>query len=282
MAGAVAVEGHVCWPYRLLTGVFKVMLEKYQRRLHVETRTPVSTVIYSAEGQSEYPYMVSTGRGIVRAKHVFHCTNAFASHLLPQVRGKVYPHRLVMSTMQRGPRFPNEGDKLSWLFYRNRALDSRTDSYDMGMSWMQQNAVTGKLYFGGGSQKLDEVVSSDDSKVPEEPENDLAAAVTDHFLDRWTTKVAEKDVSWSGIIGRTPDAMPLVGKIRSSGDSGEWIAAGFNGYGMSLSLSSGEAIARMALEEGIPDWLPRSFLVSDARMNNMARMGPEAAARALL
>ena len=184
--------------------------------------------------------------------------------------------------MQRGPKFPNEGDKVSWLFYRNRALDTRTGTYDMGMSWMQQNAVTGKLYFGGGSQKLEDVVSSDDSKVPEEPENDLAVALPDHFRDRWTTKAAEVDVSWSGIIGKTPDAMPLVGEIRSSGDCGEWIAAGFNGYGMSLSLSSGEAIARMALQEGVPEWLPRSFLVSDARMNSMVRMGPEAAVRALL
>lgn len=285
VAGAVSVEGHVFWPYRLLTSVFKVLRETYQSRLSIETRTPVTSVIHSPETETEYPYIISTARGIIRAKHVFHCTNAFASHLVPQVRGKIYPHRLVMSTMRPGPKVPNEGDKLCWIFYRNRSLNASTGSYDIGMSWMQQNAATGKLYFGGGSQNVNHMITSDDTKVPTEPENNLGASLPPHFRDRWDgVNVAETEHAWSGIIGRTPDAMPLVGAIRCSAEagSGEWIAAGFNGYGMSLCLSSGEAIARMALQEGVPDWLPKPFLITPARMDDMARMGPEAAVRALL
>lgn len=190
-----------------------------------------------------------------------------------------------MSTLRRGPQVPNEGNKLCWIFYRPRSHEVSNGSYDMGMSWMQQNAATGTLYYGGGSQKMDDMITSDDSKVATEPENNLAAALPSHFQKRWDgVKAAEKEHTWSGIIGRTPDGMPLVGAVGSpsDGQSGEWIAAGFNGYGMSLSLLSGEAIARMALGEGVPEWLPKTFLSSSERMSNVARMGPDAAVRALL
>jgi hypothetical protein len=70
------------------------------------------------------------------------------------------------------------------------------------------------------------------------------------------------DKVWSGIIGNTPDYLPLVCKLpasitgRGNVDGGEWIAAGYNGYGMVQCWSCCEAIARMALGEATPDWLP--------------------------
>lgn len=85
---------------------------------------------------------------------------------------------------------------------------------------------------------------------------------------------------WSGIIGATPDGFPFVGNVPLSiseraGD-GEWIAAGFNGYGMSQCWSCGEANARMALGEPLPEWFPTVCLMSEERLGDERRMSTEA------
>lgn len=59
--------------------------------------------------------------------------------------------------------------------------------------------------------------------------------------------------------------------------SGEWVAAGFNGYSMSQCWSCGEAIALMALGQSKPHWLPDPYLSSEWRLGNGAVMDPEAA-----
>ena len=73
-------------------------------------------------------------------------------------------------------------------------------------------------------------------------------------------------------MGFTSDENPLVGRlppsIMSREGNGEWIAAGFNGMGLSLCVASGEALAYLMLGRNVSDWLPEAFNVSEARLHN--------------
>lgn len=60
---------------------------------------------------------------------------------------------------------------------------------------------------------------------------------------------------WAGIMGFTPDMVPMVGQI--PGAEGLWIAAGFSGHGVSMAFSAGGRAALSAL--GQPAVIPHVF-----------------------
>jgi glycine/D-amino acid oxidase-like deaminating enzyme len=159
--------------------------------------------------------------------------------------------------------------------------------------YTQQNARTGDLSFGGNKAHIEEIINSDDRELSPISKNNVSTLLPKLFHKRWSERVTGAVQSpcvhsvWSGIIGSTPDHLPLVGKLPSSvtgrGAEGcEWIAAGYNGYGMVQCWSSGEAIARMALGEPTPQWLPDVYLVTEERLKDEIRMGTEAALGPLL
>lgn len=95
--------------------------------------------------------------------------------------------------------------------------------------------------------------------------------------------------AWTGVMGFTPHGFPVVGKIprglRSievvEGASGyEWIAAGFNGYGMVHCWQSGKAVAEMVLCQRQPlmndDFPADLFECSSKRLEEMSFEGLEA------
>lgn len=128
-----------------------------------------------------------------------------------------------------------------------------------------------------------------------------------------TAKPGVKTV-WSGIMGFTGDHLPLVGRLphhvtgrgpsasqsqadatsaettngtpngldvqneRGSG-KGEFIAAGFNGYGMANCWSAGEAVAKIALghDEEADEFLPRSYRCTEERLGRLREMGARGA-----
>lgn len=75
-------------------------------------------------------------------------------------------------------------------------------------------------------------------------------------------------------MGFTPDHVPWIGQIPNDitgrSGNGEWIAAGFNGYGMPLCWGCGEAVAKMMLgqEAEVSEWLPDSFLMTPKRLSS--------------
>lgn len=288
--GALSAHGAVFWPYRLITGVFERLLQQNKDRLGIETNTPVTSVAFSPDTDAEYPYILATPRGEIRTRHVFHCTNAYASHLIPSLRCRVFPTRHTMSCQQQGPQFPNMGDKRSWMFYGARGYDAETGVLETGVRYMQQNARTGDLFFGGDGDTLEALLSCDDSLINTVSTKYLSSQLPHTFLRGWQgsaageTEAPEVKNVWSGIIGNTPDRVPLVGRL-VNGDpgagkgTGQWVAAGFNGYGMPQCWSSGEAIAKMALGDDIPSWLPKVCLSTEERL---ARLDVDAAVKALL
>ncbi|KAE8389485.1 FAD dependent oxidoreductase [Aspergillus alliaceus] len=287
--GAIVVKSRVFWPYRLVTNLFQRLLEHYPERFSIETQTPVTSITLSDDSDYEYPYVLSTPRGIVRAAKIFHCVSGFTGHLLPKLRGPIFPCRLSMSTQRPGPQWGNRAN--SWLFHAKQSYDPSTTCVEQGLYWMQQNAETGDLFVGGDLQRLDDFLSSDDSVISADTIGNLTTLLPKRLFNKgWTNPITNTPLSsatalhriWSGILSMTPDQIPIVGSVPTSVsdrnvEGGEWIAAGFNGYGMSQCWLCGQAIARMALGESKPAWLPDVYLSTAKRLTNEATMGPEAA-----
>lgn len=155
---------------------------------------------------------------------------------------------------------------------------------------MQQNAETGDLFVGGDLQRLDDFLSSDDSVISADSARNLTDLLPKRlFKEGWTNPITNTTMTsatalhriWSGILSMTADQVPIVGSVPTSisgrnVEGGEWIAAGFNGYRMSQCWLCGEAIARMALGEQKPEWLPDVYLSTERRLGDVS-MGPEAA-----
>ena len=194
-----------------------------------------------------------------------------------------------MSTQKPGPQWGNR--PYSWLFHSKQSWDPRTALVEQGLYWMQQNAETGDLFVGGDVQRLDDFLSSDDSVTSADSARNLTTLLPKKLFNKgWTNPITNDTPSsateihrvWSGIIGMTADQLPIVGQVPTGVserniDNGEWIAAGFNGYGMCQAWLSGQAIALMALGEPKPEWLPDVYLSTENRLTNEATMGAEAA-----
>ncbi|KAF5577074.1 FAD dependent oxidoreductase superfamily [Fusarium pseudoanthophilum] len=268
-SGAVEHEAGAIWPYRLLTGIYQRLLDNYSGRLSIETNTPVTRVEFS---KGLYPYTIATPRGSIRAKKVIHCTNGHAAHLLPNLTGGLYPFRGTMSVQKPGPLFPKYNGTRSWSLSHKSTLDAETGFFDTGLYYLQQNALTGSIWIGNETAYMKDVLTADDTYVPEEARQALSTVLPKLFLNGWGSEaVSEIESIWSGIQGHTADGLPIVGRIPESltgtiGDDGQWIAAGFNGYGMDKCWLTGEALVKMMLGEDVSGWFPRAFLVTEERL----------------
>lgn len=203
------------------------------------------------------------------ASRIIHCTNAFAGHLIPRLRGRLFPVRGTMSALQPGPSFPNVGDRISWSYFCKPSLDVNTGEFFPGLYYAQQNVHSGAIFIGGERQGPTDLLSSDDSVIASDARESLCRVLPRVFSD---VEPVGKQKAWSGIIGLTSDGLPLVGQLNKAvtdreGD-GEWLAAGFNGHGMNKCWLTGEAVAEMSMGSTPKDF-PTAFLVSKKRYEKM-------------
>jgi glycine/D-amino acid oxidase-like deaminating enzyme len=177
-----------------------------------------------------------------------------------------------MSTQERGSSFPNLGAERSWSFQYTGTLHSETGVLSTGLYYMNQNAKTGDIFIGGENQRVDEIFVADDAVVPEVPADNLRTLLPTLFSEGWERGERPKTKQiWSGIMGFTADAVPIVGKLEEKwtqrpGD-GEWIAAGFNGYGMDKCWLIGEGLTAMMVGEDISEWFPEIYRIDGRRFH---------------
>lgn len=267
------------WPYRLITDVWSQLWEQYQSILSIETKTPVENITYEASN-AVYPYTLHTPRGVVRAAKVIHATNGYAGHLLPALRGSIYPLRGSMSVQRGTPEFGRHGSRLTWSMTNKRTYEPETDVLEAGTYYAHQNAITGDMFIGGEKTTASAFFVADDSEVNAHCRANFATLLPRYFVRGWDEGGGGPEICamWTGIMGFTGDRLPLVGPLpasatRQRGGDGEWIAAGFNGYGMSLCWACGEAVARMVLGMDVADWLPAAFLATRKRIEQPAQRG---------
>lgn len=135
--GVIAGPAGALWPYKFVTGVLTRLLADFPDDFRVEENTPV-TAIHDDTATNDLKYKVETSRGTIAAQHVIHCTNAHVSHLVPGLRGRIFPVRGQMSAQTPGDNFPNQAADHSWLF-----------NYDRGFDYMTQ-LPEGQMMLGGG------------------------------------------------------------------------------------------------------------------------------------
>lgn len=260
-------------PYRLITSIFASLLKTHEGRFTLETSTPALSIQHDSTANEAFPYTITTPRGSIRTRSIVHCTNGYASHLLPSLAGAIYPLRGTMSAQEPGPGFPRMGAEASWSYFSRRHFDLETGILCPGLYYAQQNVKSGHIFIGGESQKLPDLLNADDTVVSPEAEEHIRTILPKVFRD--VEPVGHQQI-WSGIMGFTSDGLPLVGRLTSDltqrEGRQEWIAAGFNGHGMDKCWLTGEALANMVL--GSPDLkgLPKAFLLTAKRIH---ALGPD-------
>ncbi|CAL3969324.1 unnamed protein product [Diplocarpon coronariae] len=272
--GGIAGPAGALWPYRLVTRLYSLLVPQYSGRFSIETSTPAMDVIFDKDDQK---YQVTTTRGVIKATHVIHATNGYSGHLLPLLRGKIYPLRGTMTVQRCPPLFPKVGGTRSWSTHHKPTYDPATGRYSLGLYYMTQNETSGDIYLGGEDKKIDEILTSDDTTAGD----GFAVANLQSLPGTWFgedifpehEQAARLKSSWSGIMGFTGDGLPLVGNLTPGltgrHGPGEWIAAGFNGYGMVNCWMSGVAVANMVLGRDAENsaWFPEVYQVSEKRLN---------------
>jgi glycine/D-amino acid oxidase-like deaminating enzyme len=159
--------------------------------------------------------------GTVSATRVIVATNAYTAELFPGVpiapkRGQVLATQPVDRVIVPFPMYANRG----YLYWR------QTDG--------------GRLVVGGArDMDLQGEVGIEERLHTEIQE------VLERLAGRITGQALPSMFRWAGIMGFTPDLLPIVGAV--PGSEGLYIAAGFSGHGVSLALQSGMEVARMAL-----------------------------------
>lgn len=303
VVGAVSYPAGAIFPYRFVTALWKKLLDEYPRILSIETNTEVERVevVNGQDNTSKsgrdisFPYAIVTNRGQILARHVVYATNAFTSQLVPGLRGKGTSGLCHMSAQRAGGDFPEKDGGRSWSVI-----------YDQGFDYITQRP-TGELMVGGGffqgpKQGMDMIGVYDDSKVDALTLMHIQGVMPTIFDPGY--KVSGEGMrmikAWSGVIGFSPDLMPLVGrldpritsrKIKSKKDKGhrgtvepgEWISAYFCGEGMVWAWLCGTALGIMLAgsegddvpaEPGRPggklaEWFPPELYASWGRVKNM-------------
>jgi len=201
------------------------------RALTAKLRTPVRTnEEVDAIITSESVGHVRTAAHTYTAPRVFLCVNAYARLLAPALGALVRPTRGQMLAL-RAP-----GARLDMSYYANN-----------GYEYFRQN-TDGSIVVGGCRKRHAHTeVGYEDATTPE-VQADLEAFARAVFG-------ADIDVTarWSGVMGFSPDGVPLVGPVSLENGvlepgSPVWLCAGFTGHGMSMAWRTAQLAVGAALD----------------------------------
>lgn len=260
-----------------MTGILSRLLTEYPADFRVEDHTAVKKI--SVGSSPDAMYKVETTRGIIFAKNVIHCTNAHVGHLVPGLRGRIFPVRGQMSAQTAGEAFPLQTFKHSWLF-----------NYDRGFDYLTQ-LPEGQMMLGGGFANgegggIADLGIPTDDKLSVYIDIHLSGALSAVFGHKTWGSVQGDPVQamWTGNMGFSTDGFPWVGELPSSAThrpqpagqnhGAEWVCAAFGGEGMVQAWLCGKALATMLLQhdgqhaptaESDLSWFPEQMSVSEQR-----------------
>ncbi|PVV05223.1 hypothetical protein BB560_000270 [Smittium megazygosporum] len=251
--GAIQIPAGQLYPARIVWHLLRLSINK---GLKFYTHTPVSKVrpatpdeIASLKAssiqisQNEPIWCVESLQGEkILTRDVAHATNAYAAHLLPQFRSKVFPVRAqIIST--NGKNTP----KL-WPY----GLSLRD-----GLEYaMKRDYPNGRLIYGGFRTASDtlEVDNANDAEINPK----LSAALRESLKSEVFASMHNKpstyhDVrEWTGIMGFSDDDAPYVGQLYNKDGtpvSGQWTLVGLSAHGMPRCFRCGREVARRVSEK---------------------------------
>lgn len=154
------------------------------------------------------------------------CTNAWLGELAPALASVVRPARgqvLSLSPVALDYPYPVYADH-GYLYWRPRP--------------------NGAMVLGGRRDWDPAAEWTDALALHEGIQGRLAA-----LADRLTGGSAAITDRWAGIMGFTPDHLPVVGPV----GRGVWVAGGFSGHGVAMTAAVGERLARhLIFQEPLP------------------------------
>eukprot|EP00029_Vermamoeba_vermiformis_P005582 TRINITY_DN1980_c0_g2_i5.p1 TRINITY_DN1980_c0_g2~~TRINITY_DN1980_c0_g2_i5.p1 ORF type:complete len:439 (-),score=41.66 TRINITY_DN1980_c0_g2_i5:524-1840(-) len=227
---------------------------------NIQTYTTVLEVLRDTADPNIFNLKTDRKDGkMIRSAHVVHATNGYCAKLLPHLKDVIYPVRgqcIATSPLQHF-RIPS-----------NLELNH-------GREYTTQRGSDGRIILGGMRwkspmpTKKEKYIIDDAVLVPE-----ISAALRE-FLSNEFPKINSEPYEiayeWTGIMGWTPDELPLVGclsplaKTDRAVLSGETIVAGYTGNGMPNCFGVAKVIAETIVgklnpNDIVPWYDPERFL----------------------
>ena len=205
-------RGHL-WPFALVHGFARAA------RRHgatIRTGTAVDELLWTGDRVIG----VRAGGEVVLADEVVLATNAYTPHLLPDLPdGAIVPARGQILVTEAQP--PILGHPFGTNFDKEYG----------------RQTPDGKILFGGFRRLDDDQgLGHEDERVTPAVIHGLAANLVRLFPALADVRVVR---CWAGIMGFTPDGLPLIGRYAP----GLTLAAGFNGGGFSWTAITGQIVA---------------------------------------
>jgi len=212
-------------PYKVVNGLRELIERKGSRVL---TDCQVSSITNTDKGLA----VSIRHKGIIRAKKVVYCTNAYTPELVPELSETMSPYR---------------GQMLATDYLENsvaQVLPAMSMTCNNGSEYFRLH--NGRLLVGG----MRHAVRGQQAGIIDDGE--ISPSVFDKLRDFVSEALPfVQDVkfthTWSGIMCATPDGLPLIGAI--PGRENEYILGGFNGYGYGHALQ-GSMIVRDLIKTG--------------------------------
>jgi glycine/D-amino acid oxidase-like deaminating enzyme len=175
--------------------------------------------LYRIEQTDEETVTVYTRQYRFVARNVLLCTNAYSIHIDPYFIGRIIPTRaqcLVTAPLKHGPVLNTCGySDYGYMYYR--------DTFD------------GRLLIGGG-RKQNKPLEND---TTDDRTTDPVQRILENYLHERFPDVTEPiERRWAGIMGFTPDGLPMVGTL--PGKSRVGFAVGFNGHGLAMGAGTAQ------------------------------------------
>lgn len=264
-------HSHNLWPLKLVSKLYSLAKSQglnsgIDIRLH--TRTPVTSIshINNATSSSARRWSLATPRGQVNCSYVIHATNAYASFLLPQLRGEVVPTRGQVIAIR-----PNLGAQVGRSSWRGNG------GFEYWFPRYPREEERPLVILGGARDVAPrfEKDETDDSVLNVEVGKALRGFLPPLFPGMYDPN-QEVEWEWTGIMGYTTSSAPFVGPVTDGITStrveeyeGQYIAAGYTGHGMPRAYACAEVVASMITadlsgrgnEWTAPAWFPRHYLM---------------------
>lgn len=249
-----------------------VLAELVKDGVGLWTHCPATDVVsHEGSGDDSSIWDVKTPRGTIAAEKVVHCTNAYASYLLPELAAFVTPNRAQAHSF-----IPSRSLSGSNALQSTMSLRYSLKHF---FSFIQRLG-DGTVVFGTSRENpewsqasKESIVTFDDTSYNEEIANSAAAAFRKLFPEDDVKALRHgegADHYWGGIIAMTPDSVPMVGPV--DGKEGQYICAGFNGHGMARIWTCAPGLVKIMSGQ---DWsstgLPECFEFSRARLERAAK-----------
>ncbi|KAF2846064.1 FAD dependent oxidoreductase [Plenodomus tracheiphilus IPT5] len=236
--GAFSVPTASFWPYKFVTQLLERMVSRWPTQLNVQMHTPITSLSTSSPSSAS---LLFTDRGTITAQKVVLATNAYTAGLLSSFKDRIVPVRGMASHHRPAEALhPHLNNTYNINFGPGKGVDYLNPQPDGGI------VVGGGAWLFSEDERLWRGNWDDAHLFPESVMHYWTDYMQERFLG-WGNSGSVDDYVWTGIMGRTGDGQPFVGRV--PGRDKVWVLAGFNGGGMAIIALCAKAVGKMVVQE---------------------------------